>query len=222
LKIFLVKVRYYADTLINFAGRDWYGTILFNQMKKIFSVLVLVFLLLRVSGQELFTDPRDGNMYRTVTMGNVKWMVENLRYKAEKGTMFFDNDPSNISIYGALYDWKTAAKVCPDRWRLPSGSEFQKLIDHFDQSGSWKGGPSSKNSFDIQLGGMQDYEGTFTEMNESAYFWTSTEYDTDNAEYFSYIVVVKTPVADVSRKVDIQDIHGAEKTNKYSVRCVKD
>ena len=68
---------------------------------------------------------------------------------------------------------------------------------------------------------MQDYEGTFTEMDQSAYFWTSTEYDKDNAEYLSYLVVIKTPVVDISRKADIADVHGTEKTNKYSVRCVK-
>jgi uncharacterized protein (TIGR02145 family) len=191
-------------------------------MKRMFIFLGLCFILMNMSGQGVLNDPRDGNVYRTITMGNNTWMVENLRYKSGTGTNYFDNDPSNYLTYGALYDWKTAMKVCPDKWHLPTGPEFQKLIDHFDQNGLWKSGPSDKNSFGIQLGGMQDYEGTFTEMNESAYFWTSTEYDKDNAEYFSYIVVVKTPVADISRKDDIQDIHGAEKTNKYSVRCVKD
>jgi len=190
-------------------------------MKKIFLFVVLYFPLLAALGQGVFTDPRDSSVYKTMTMGNITWMVENLRYKSSTGTNYFDNDPSNYLPYGALYDWKTAIKVCPDKWHLPNGPEFQKLIDHLDQTGSWKSGPSDKNSFGIQLGGMQDYEGTFTEMNESAYFWTSTEYDNENAEYFSYIVVVKTPVADISRKDDIQDIHGTEKTNKYSVRCVK-
>ena len=189
-------------------------------MKKLFLIAVLVMLLSSVNGQDTFTDPRDGNVYRTITVDNRTWMAENLRYKTTKGTIFFDNDPEYIN-YGALYEWKTAINVCPAKWHLPTGEEFQSLIDHFDQTGSWKGGPTDK-SFSIQLGGMQDYEGTFTEMNESAYFWTSTEYDKDNAAYFSYIMVVKTPVADVSRKDDIQDIRGSEKTNKYSVRCVKD
>jgi len=81
-------------------------------------------------------------------------------------------------------------------------------------------GPNTQ-SFGIQLAGMKDYEGNFTEMDESAYLWTSTEYDKNNAEYFSYTVVVKTPVVDISRKDDISDMHGAEKENRYSVRCIK-
>jgi uncharacterized protein (TIGR02145 family) len=190
-------------------------------MKKAFSLLVFCTLLVNISGQGKFTDPRDGNVYKTKTINNFTWMVENLRYKDIEGAYNFDNNSNNNPGYGVLYEWKTAMKVCPAGWRLPTGAEYQLLVNHFDQKGGWKGGPSDTASFEIQLGGMQDYEGTFTEMNESAYFWTSTEYDKDDAEYFSYLVVVKTPVADVSRKDDIADIHGAEKTNKYSVRCIK-
>jgi uncharacterized protein (TIGR02145 family) len=190
-------------------------------MKKVFSLLFLFTLLLNMSGQGKFTDSRDGNVYKTTTLNNTIWMVENLRFKAPEGAYYFDNDPKNNKAYGILYNWKTAMKVCPDGWRLPKGPEFQALVSHFDQKEALKSEPSDTTSIDIQLGGMQDYEGTFTEMDESAYFWTSTEYDKDNAEYFSYSVVVHNKVADISRKDDISDIHGAEKTNKYSVRCVK-
>jgi uncharacterized protein (TIGR02145 family) len=190
-------------------------------MKKTISLLFFCTILLNLSGQGKFTDPRDGNVYKTITINKITWMVENLSYKAKEGAYYFDNDANNKLGYGVLYDWKTAMKVCPDGWRLPTGAEFQTLMNRFDQKGEWESKASDTTSFGIQLGGMQDYEGTFTEMDESAYFWTSTEYDKENAEYFSYIVVVKTPVADVSRKDDIPDIHGAEKTNRYSVRCIK-
>ena len=190
-------------------------------MKKVFSFLFICALFLNMSGQGKFTDPRDGNVYKTTTLNNTTWMVENLRYKAPEGAYYFDNDPNNNKAYGVLYNWETAMKACPDGWRLPKGPEFQALVSHFDQKETLKSGPSDTTSFDIPLGGMQDYEGTFTEMDESAYFWTSTEYDKNNAEYFSYLVVVHKKVVDISRKDDISDIHGAEKTNKYSVLCVK-
>jgi uncharacterized protein (TIGR02145 family) len=190
-------------------------------MKKTFSFLFFSSILLNLSGQGKFTDPRDGNIYKTITIGKITWMVENLKYKANEGAYYFDNDSNNKPGYGALYDWKTAMKVCPDGWHLPSGDEFQVLVNRFNKKGEWESKTSDTTSFGIQLGGMQDYEGTFTEMDESAYFWTSTEYDKDNAEYFSYIVVVRTPVVDVSRKDDISDIHGTEKNNRYSVRCTK-
>jgi len=176
---------------------------------------------LNMSGQGKFTDPRDGNVYKTKTISNATWMVENLKFKPPQGAYYFDNDPNNKPAYGVLYDWKAAIKVCPDGWHLPAGTEFQTLLNHFDQKEDWKSRLSDTISFGIQLAGMQDYEGTFTEMDESAYYWTSTEYDKDNAEYFSYMVVVSTPIVDISRKEDIADMHGAEKINKYSVRCLK-
>lgn len=190
-------------------------------MKKIFFSLLAVFMMLNLSGQGSFTDQRDGTVYKTITFDNVTWMGENLKYLPREGATIPESDSKVNLEYGVLYDWKTSTKVCPDGWHLPSDQEFQKMVNHFNQIDDWVNKGNSKSSFGIQLSGMKDYEGTFTEMDESCYLWSSTEYDKDYAEYFSYIVVVDTPVADISRKGDIADIHGAEKTNKYSARCVK-
>jgi len=191
-------------------------------MWKLLSTLCFSLLFTSLSGQTKFTDPRDGNIYKTITFDGVTWMAENLKYKTRGGgSCYFDNDLNNISRYGALYEWKTAIKTCPAGWHLPSGREFQSLINHFDQGQGWEKTESSSVSFGIQLAGMQDYEGTFTEMDESAYCWTSTEYDKYDAEYFCYLMINAAPVIDLSRKDDVEEIHGTEKTNKYSVRCVK-
>jgi len=141
--------------------------------------------------------------------------------KIKEGAHFFDHNSDNLPGYGLLYDWKTAKNICPSGWHLPSGLEFQSLANHFEHSDAWKKVTSDHSSFAIQLGGMQDNEGTFSEMDESAYYWTSTEYDKSNAEYFSYLVINKMAVIDISRKADIEEIPGTEKVNKYSVRCVR-
>lgn len=190
-------------------------------MKKDLLFFLSLMIFAGLSGQAKFTDKRDGNVYRTITIAGVTWMAENLKYKAKTGAFYFDNDSNNMPQYGALYDWKTALNSCPAGWRLPSGSEFQTLINHFDQKETWDRTASDPSSFGIQLGGMQDYEGTFSEMNESGYYWTSTDYDPGNAEYFSYLLIDDKPIIDISRKEDISDIHGTEKSNKYSVRCLK-
>ncbi|HLN20701.1 MAG TPA: FISUMP domain-containing protein [Bacteroidales bacterium] len=171
------------------------------------------------SGQNMFTDPRDGNVYRSAEILGKTWMCENLRYTGLPGTNFFDDDRNNMQAYGALYDWQTANKACPEGWRLPSGAEFRNLVDHFGYDDSWGRGPSE--SFNIQLGGQQDYQGIFSEVDEGGYYWTSTEYDADNAEYFSYLLIINKKVIDVSRKDDMADVPGSEKSNRYSVRCVK-
>jgi uncharacterized protein (TIGR02145 family) len=190
-------------------------------MKRILPVFVLLMIVIEISGQPGFTDKRDGNVYRTITIGGATWMAENLKYKPEKGAFYFDNDVNNIHTYGVLYEWDTAVKTCPAGWHLPSGAEFQNLINFFEQKANWGKIIGDSSSFGIQLGGMQDYEGTFSEMDESAYFWTSTEYDKTNSEYFSYLLIGDKAVIDISRREDVADIHGTEKSNKYSVRCLK-
>lgn len=191
-------------------------------MKRIFVVLTMMAFFLNITAQNRFVDPRDGNSYRTITIAGVTWMAENLKFKAPGGgAFFFDNDPNNMASYGVLYEWKTATKACPAGWHLPSGSEFRTLINHFEMDEAWEKTESDPVSFRIQLAGMQDYEGTFTEMDESGYYWTSTEYDKNEAEFFSYLIINNRPIIDLSRKEDMPDIHGAEKTNKYSVRCIK-
>lgn len=191
-------------------------------MKKISSIALFLVLFSCLSGQGKFTDNRDGNVYKTITFSGVTWMAQNLKYKARTGAICFEADTNNIHIYGLLYDWKAATKACPVGWHLPSGDEFRNLSDYFEQKEIWGSVASDPTSFGIQLGGMQDYEGTFSEMDESGYYWTSTEYGKNNAEYFSYLLIDNVPITDISRQEDIPDIHGTEKSNKYSVRCLKD
>ena len=191
-------------------------------MKKILAGFIFLVIYAGLYGQAKFTDKRDGNVYSTVTIAGVTWMTENLRYTAKSGAFCFDNDSNNIPEYGVLYEWKTAMSSCPSGWHLPSGTEFQTLMNHFEQKETWEKIASDPSSFRIQLGGMQDYEGTFSEMGESGYYWTATEYDKNNAEYFSYLLIDNKPIIDISRKVDIADIQGTEKLNKYSIRCLKD
>lgn len=190
-------------------------------MKKVLSFYVFITIMGSLSAQKTFTDNRDGNVYRTINISGVTWMAENLKYRANEGASFFDNNSDNISDYGVLYDWKTATTACPAGWRLPSGSDFRALANYYEQKGTWGKNSSDSISFGLQLGGMLDYEGTFSEIGESCYFWTSTEYDNTNSEYFSYMIIDRMHVIDISRPEDITDIHGTEKANRYSVRCIK-
>jgi len=193
-----------------------------NRMKKILITLIFTVYFMNITAQDRFTDLRDSNTYRTINIEGVTWMAENLKFKVSgSGAFYFDNNPDNIEQYGVLYEWKKAIKACPDGWHLPSGTEFRNMSNQFEIEELWKKDESGPLSKVIQLAGMQNYEGIFTEVDESAYYWTSTEYDKNEAEYFSFMILNDRPVIDISRKEDMPDIHGAEKTNKYSVRCVK-
>ena len=93
-------------------------------MKKILSLCLLVSIFTLSSGQAKFTDNRDGTVYRTITIGNISWMAENLKFRDGNGAIFFDNDINNASGYGVLYEWETARKVM-SRWLAPA---FRKRI----------------------------------------------------------------------------------------------
>jgi uncharacterized protein (TIGR02145 family) len=190
-------------------------------MKKILLAFLLNVLVFQVYGQEKFTDKRDGNVYRIVTINGVTWMAENLRYNLKNGIAFYENDPNNAREYGILYNWKSATEACPTGWHLPTGAEFRALSDHFQNQESWRKKSGDTLSFTIQLAGMQDHEGTFSEIDESGYYWTSSEYDKESAEYFSYLIIDNMIVTDISRKADVEDIQGTDKNDKYSVRCIK-
>lgn len=95
----------------------------------------------------------DGNIYKTVQIGNQIWMAENLRVSRyrngdlipnvtdnEKWGEFetgawcnYDNNPNLNSEYGKLYNWYAVDDVrglAPEGWHTPSDDEWQQLIEY--------------------------------------------------------------------------------------------
>jgi uncharacterized protein (TIGR02145 family) len=113
-----------------------------------------------IIAKEEFTDSRDGQKYRYVTIGSQIWMADNLNYAVDGSRCHHSTriDPGNCEKYGRFYDWamamnideqynngsytadKTHRGICPDGWHLPSSYELKSLKDYFprDEFGELK------------------------------------------------------------------------------------
>ncbi len=129
----------------------------------------------------IFTDPRDGKIYKTVKIGDQWIMAENLAYKPDNGKYWaYENDENNIAIYGYLYDWETAMNIAPEGWHLPSRKEWmaiqktlgaklniypylEKIYPKLIVGGS--------SGLDMLLGGMRTCDGEFKYLGDKARFW---------------------------------------------------
>ena len=123
------------------------------------------------------TDSRDGQTYKTVTIGEQTWMAQNLNYETADSYCYNDTS-SYCAKYGRLYTWAAAMDsvgswsvngngcgygstcsptgtirgVCPEGWHLPTKSEWEILFDAV-------GGISIAGMVLKSTSGWNEYEG---------------------------------------------------------------
>jgi len=193
-------------------------------------------------------DDRDGQTYKTVTIGDQVWMAENLNY--ETGNSYcYNNNSANCTKYGRLYTWAAAMDsvgtlttngkgcgykktcsptypvrgICPEGWHLPSKTEFETLFTAvggqdsagtaLKSTGGWFNDGNGTDAFgfsalpagDRGSNGGCNYEGL------NAYFWSSTEYDSN----YAYNVLLYV-------NFDYAYLDYGNKDYGFSVRCLKD
>ena len=199
---------------------------------KKFKMTALLLLGFGVSGLQAqttgtFTDTRDGKVYRTVKIGEQVWMAENLAYKPSSGNYWaYDNKADNIAVYGYLYDWETAKKVCPTGWHLPSDAEWTELTDYLGgevvaagklkETGTthWNSpneGATNETGFTALPGGGYYGVGTFYDIGDGGNWWSATEFGATIAWD-----------RNMNKDDTFVDSRGLDKELGYSVRCVRD
>jgi len=167
---------------------------------------------------DTFTDPRDGKVYRTVKIGEQVWMAENLAYNAPDSKCY-NNDESNGSKYGRLYNWNTAMKACPPDWHLPSKDEWQTLVDFAGgdkiagKKLKAKNGWNGTDDFDFFAlpGGCGNSDGSFSNIDYYGYWWVATDIGTDDA-YDRCLYYYNERVYEDE----------CNKDRLFNVRCIKD
>ena len=199
----------------------------------------------------------DGNIYKVVTIGNQVWMAENLKVtKYNDGTAiplvtdnaiwiklddtdspgycYYDNDVSNASSYGALYNWYAVSSstnggknVCPSGWHVPSDGEWTTLTDYIGirtdagaklkSTSGWQeyNGQSGNGTDDYGFSGVpsgeRHYKGVFVDIGKRCNWWSSTSHASNQAWFRSLFYYNNTVGGSYNWKEE-----------GISVRCVRD
>lgn len=193
----------------------------------------------------------DGNLYGTVQIGDQLWMAEDLKTthfsdgspiplveNYDEWTdltlpaySWYNNDTVNAADFGILYNWYVVEtdKLCPEGWHVPSDEEWIALeatLGGAEIAGGamkeegttfWKTPnteASNESGFAARPGGYRSYNGTFNLMRTSGYWWTTSQ----KSWYGSSPRVLHRYLRYDDRALSR---HIAEKSNGFSVRCVK-
>lgn len=139
------------------------------------------------TSSEILVDPRDGQVYRTVKIGEQTWMAENLNYKTDNSDCLKDLS-INCARFGRRYSWAAAMDssatftkngegcglweycsptypvqgICPTGWHLPSRDEWKTLLSLLDEKDKAGLALRSKNAW---------------RMRENMGLWSSTMFD---------------------------------------------
>jgi uncharacterized protein (TIGR02145 family) len=173
------------------------------------------------------------------------WSGSGLKYGAY--TLYAHDStgtPSNLSIYGYLYNWYAVAgiitnggtstkNICPVGWHVPSDADFTALTTYLGGE-SVAGGKmkstgtaywdspnidaTNSSGFSALPGGYRDYDGRFVSLKGTASFWSASV----DVSAFNPLILDpwKRDLGNYFNSVYRGQVDG--KDNGFSVRCLKD
>ncbi len=167
------------------------------------------------------TKYNDGTDIPNVT-GDNEWKNLNT-----PGYCWYNNDASTYkSVYGALYNWYAVAtgKLCPSGWHVPTDDQWIELARYLGGeaiagnsmkevgNSHWKNfnEASTNTSGFTALPGGGRIDGTFSAIERSGAWWTSTPYDSGNAYCWELDDIVTEVLSGY-----------LPKSQGFSIRCIK-
>ncbi len=165
---------------------------------------------------------------------NLQWNAQAAHCEYSPNILEYANFNNNKIILGKLYNWSAindSRNVCPVGWHVPTDEDWTILTDHLGGSsiagnkmksigtieagnGFWhepNNGATNESGFSGLPGGFRTSVGSFSNIGNFGYWWSSSEFDIDNAWY---------------RFLGYDSSYSGRgnilKKNGFSVRCIKD
>lgn len=192
----------------------------------------------------------DQNVYNYLPIGTQTWIQRNLNVSHYRNGdvipqvsdptqwanlttgawCYYNNDPSNASVYGKLYNWyavNDSRGLAPEGWHIPSDYEWTQLSNYLGGD-SVAGGKlkeigtahwltpnadgANSSGFTGIPGGYRTSIGTYLNLGSYGYWWSSSESNTSYAWYrFLYY-----------NTGNLYNDDGFSKLYGFSVRLIKD
>jgi len=192
------------------------------------------------TSDSLLVKDYDGNIYTTININGQIWLRENMRttHYADGNSInevyLYNNNTSMPTALGLLYTWKAAMNnvttpgaqgICPNGFHIPTTTDWSILVsnsggDYFSagyhlktpDNYYWNESNWADNStgFSALPAGRRQSNEMFSGYSYYGFFWSSEEFDDNNAAHFF-----------VQYNVKKLDSEGALKNFAESVRCVK-
>ena len=201
-----------------------------------------------LAASEITVTDIDGNVYKTVKIGNQVWMAENLKTTklndgepipnvssmtewgnlTTPGFCWGNNNPTNKDAFGGLYNWHAvnSGKLAPKGWHIPTIAEWETLIELLGGK-SIAGGKMKTTSkwFQPNSGGTNESGFSAVPVNYRNYdgyvFWNPGDYASFwSATEVNALYALGTRLTADSRECKIYE-SGVKKTYGYSIRCIK-
>ena len=193
----------------------------------------------------------DNNNYSVVKIGTQTWMAENLKsthfrngtsipdgtgigdYSGQTAPKYYfnyDDNVSNVLVYGRLYTWFAATNennICPTGWHLPAFTDFTTLESYLipypggkmkemglTHWSSPNDGATNQSGFSGLPGGSRSaiwVGGGFNGKSFNGNWWSANELNSTNARGFSIGYL-----GPYLNRFDPFKLTG------YSIRCIKD
>ena len=163
---------------------------------------------------KILKDPRDGQTYRTLKIGDQVWMAENLNYEYNAGSAksyCYDDKIENCQKYGRLYTWSAAMDsaavfsangkncgynkrcsptypvqgVCPNGWHVPNLVEWRTLLGEADSKNLGIEGKLLKSKNGWSGNGNGTDSINFTVLPAGYHYYEKFQYEGKTASFWT-------------------------------------